>query len=33
MADDRTTTTTAVLETRQAADLAVEYLVQRHGIA
>lgn len=33
MADDSTTTITAVFETREAADLAVEHLVQQHGIA
>lgn len=32
MADDSTTTIKAVFETREAADLAVEHLVQRHGI-
>lgn len=33
MTDDKTTTITAVFETRAAADLAVEHLVQQHGIA
>jgi hypothetical protein len=33
MADDSTTTIKAVFETRAAADLAVEHLVQQHGIA
>lgn len=33
MADDSTTTITAVFETRETADLAVEHLVQQHGIA
>lgn len=33
MADDSTTTIKAVFETREAADLAVEHLVQQHGIA
>ena len=33
MADDSTTTIRAVFETREAADLAVEHLVQQHGIA
>lgn len=32
MADDSTTTIKAVFETREAADLAVEHLVQQHGI-
>jgi hypothetical protein len=31
MADDRTTTIHATFETREAADLAVEHLVQQHG--
>lgn len=33
MADDRTTTIRATFETREAADLAVEHLVQQHGIS
>ncbi|OWV73187.1 hypothetical protein ATY77_09380 [Rhizobium sp. R634] len=33
MADDSTTTITATFETREAADLAVEHLVQQHGIS
>ncbi|MDK4731514.1 hypothetical protein [Rhizobium sp. CNPSo 3490] len=33
MAEDSTTTITAVFETRVTADLAVEHLVQQHGIA
>ena len=33
MADDSTTTIRATFETREAADLAVEHLVQQHGIA
>lgn len=33
MADDSTTTINAAFETREAADLAVEHLVQQHGIA
>lgn len=32
MADDSTTTIKAVFATREAADLAVEHLVQQHGI-
>lgn len=32
MADDSTTTIKATFETREAADLAVEHLVQQHGI-
>lgn len=32
MADDSTTTIRATFETREAAELAVEYLVQQHGI-
>ncbi|MFQ6163579.1 hypothetical protein ACLMJV_12925 [Sinorhizobium meliloti] len=32
MADDSTTTIRATFETREAADLAVEHLVQQHGI-
>ncbi|WP_421358269.1 hypothetical protein [Agrobacterium rosae] len=32
MADDSTTTIKALFETRAAADLAVEHLVQQHGI-
>jgi hypothetical protein len=33
MADDSTTTIRATFETREAADLAVEHLVQQHGIS
>ncbi|MFQ6185139.1 hypothetical protein ACLMJV_24720 [Sinorhizobium meliloti] len=33
MTDDRTTTISATFETREAADLAVEHLVQQHGIS
>jgi hypothetical protein len=33
MGDDRTTTIRATFETRAAADLAVEHLVQQHGIS
>lgn len=33
MADDSTTTMKALFETRAAADLAVEHLVQQHGIS
>ena len=33
MADDSTTTINAAFETREAADLAVEHLVQQHGVA
>jgi hypothetical protein len=33
MSDDRTTTISATFETREAADLAVEHLVQQHGIS
>lgn len=33
MADDSTTTITAVFETREAAELAVEHLVQQHDIS
>jgi hypothetical protein len=33
MVDDSTTTIKAMFETREAADLAVEHLVQQHGIA
>lgn len=33
MGDDSTTTITAVFKTREAADLAVEHLVQQHSIA
>ncbi len=33
MADDSTTTIRAIFETRAAADMAVEHLVQQHGIA
>ncbi|WP_426232100.1 hypothetical protein [Pararhizobium sp. DWP3-4] len=33
MADDSTTTIRAIFETRAAADLAVEHLVQQHGIS
>lgn len=33
MADDSTTTIRATFETRAAADLAVEHLVQHHGIS
>jgi hypothetical protein len=33
MADDSTTTITATFETREAADLAVEHLVQQHGLS
>ncbi|MDO9417421.1 hypothetical protein [Pararhizobium sp.] len=33
MADDSTTTIKATFETRAAADLAVEHLVQQHGIS
>ena len=33
MADDSNTTITATFETREAADLAVEHLVQQHGIS
>lgn len=33
MADDSTKTITATFETREAADLAVEHLVQKHGIS
>jgi hypothetical protein len=33
MADDSTTTIRAMFETRAAAELAVEYLVQHHGIS
>ncbi|MCO5732506.1 hypothetical protein [Rhizobium sp. SSA_523] len=33
MADDSTTTVRATFETREAADLAVEHLVQQHGIS
>ncbi|AYD05176.1 hypothetical protein [Neorhizobium sp. NCHU2750] len=33
MADDSTTTIRAVFDTREAADLAVEHLVQQHGIS
>lgn len=33
MADDSTTTITAFFETRAAADLAVEHLVQQHGVS
>ena len=33
MADDSTTTIRATFDTRAAADLAVEHLVQQHGIA
>jgi len=32
MADDSTTTIRATFDTREAADLAVEHLVQQHGI-
>lgn len=32
MADDRTTTIRATFATREAADLAIEHLVQQHGI-
>ena len=33
MADDSTTTILATFETREAADLAVQHLVQQHGIS
>ncbi|MBY5699989.1 hypothetical protein [Rhizobium leguminosarum] len=33
MADDSTTTIRATFETREAADLAVEHLVQQHGVS
>ncbi|WP_438748264.1 hypothetical protein [Pararhizobium sp. O133] len=33
MADDSTTTIRAIFESRAAADLAVEHLVQQHGIS
>lgn len=33
MADDSTTTIRATFRTREAADLAVEHLVQQHGIS
>ncbi|CCM78347.1 hypothetical protein [Rhizobium mesoamericanum] len=33
MADDSTTTIRATFQTREAADLAVEHLVQQHGIS
>ena len=33
MTDDSTTTIRATFETREAADIAVEHLVQQHGIA
>lgn len=33
MADDSTTTINAAFETREAADLAIEHLVQQHGVA
>jgi len=33
MADDSTTTIRATFETREAADLAVEHLVQKHGVS
>jgi hypothetical protein len=33
MSEDRTTTIKAVFETREAADLAVEHLVQQHGVS
>ncbi|WP_028749229.1 hypothetical protein [Rhizobium mesoamericanum] len=33
MADDSTTTIRATFKTREAADLAVEHLVQQHGIS
>ncbi len=33
MADDNTVTITATFETREAADLAVEHLVQQHGVS
>ncbi|XAZ26072.1 hypothetical protein LVY75_35470 (plasmid) [Sinorhizobium sp. B11] len=33
MAHDSTTTITATFETREAADIAVEHLVQQHGIS
>ena len=33
MAEDSTTTIRATFETREAADLAVEHLVQQHGIS
>lgn len=33
MADDSTTTISATFQTRQAADLAIEHLVQQHGIS
>jgi hypothetical protein len=33
MADESTTTIKAVFKTREAADLAVEHLVQQHGVA
>jgi hypothetical protein len=33
MADDSTTTIRATFDTREAADLAVEHLVQQHGIS
>ncbi|KQO77718.1 hypothetical protein [Rhizobium sp. Leaf262] len=33
MADDSTTTIRATFETRAAADLAIEHLVQQHGIS
>lgn len=33
MADNSTTTIKAIFETREAADLAVEHLVQQHGVA
>lgn len=33
MADDSTTTIRATFESREAADLAVEHLVQHHGIS
>jgi hypothetical protein len=32
MSDNSTTTVRAIFETREAADLAVEHLVQKHGI-
>ncbi|MGA1804168.1 hypothetical protein [Rhizobium sp. HT1-10] len=32
MADDSTTTIKALFQTREAADLAIEHLVQQHGI-
>ena len=33
MSEERTTTIKAVFETREAADLAVEHLVQQHGVS